>query len=137
MQSLLKSRILLRPSAHVRIPCREKHNSYDPLTDVDRVSIRAILKCPLNCLCSSDIEVDYKNVELLSQFISPVSGRIITRFSTGICAGKHRAIVKSIKRARISGLMPYTIKIPAYISPDLLHRSFDALPHGEAAKDSK
>lgn len=113
---------------HVFVPVRYRvaRVGLEPSVDENIVPIRKILECPLNCLCSKDIKVDYKNVELLSQFISPVTGRILSRFSTGICLEKQNSISKSIKRSRVVGLMPYSIKFPAYISPDLLpipHRS--------------
>ena len=99
---------------------RARQARLEPTTDERIVPIRKILKCPLNCLCSKDIKIDYKNVELLSQFISPLSGRILSRHSTGICFEKQNKIALSIIRSRIVGLMPYTFKLPAYISPELL-----------------
>ena len=107
---------------HVTVPVRTRatQKRLEPTTDERIVPIRKILKCPLNCLCSKDIKIDYKNVELLSQFISPLSGRILSRFSTGICLEKQEKIALAIIRARNVGLMPYSFKLPAYISPELL-----------------
>ena len=107
---------------HVFIPVRYRivRVGLEPTVDEKIVPIRKILECPLNCLCSKEIKIDYKNIELLSQFISPITGRILSRVSTGICIEKQNSITKSIKRARVVGLMPYSIKLPAYISPDLL-----------------
>uniref|UniRef100_A0A9L0I630 Small ribosomal subunit protein bS18m n=1 Tax=Equus asinus TaxID=9793 RepID=A0A9L0I630_EQUAS len=64
--------------------------------------------------------VDYKNVQLLSQFISPftgcIYGRHITAFSfIGLCGKKQKEITKAIKRAQIMGFMPVTYKDPAYL----------------------
>ncbi|XP_067592559.1 small ribosomal subunit protein bS18m isoform X1 [Pseudorca crassidens] len=45
--------------------------------------------------------VDYKNVQLLSQFISPFTGCIYGRHITGLCGKKQKEITKAIKRAQI------------------------------------
>ncbi|XP_036708467.1 28S ribosomal protein S18c, mitochondrial isoform X2 [Balaenoptera musculus] len=59
--------------------------------------------------------VDYKNVQLLSQFISPFTGCIYGRHITGLCGKKQKEITKAIKRAQIMGFMPVTHKDPAYL----------------------
>ncbi|KAI5611029.1 28S ribosomal protein S18c, mitochondrial, partial [Silurus asotus] len=52
-------------------------------------------------LCN--VSVDYKNIQLLSQFISPHTGRIYGRHITGLCGHKQREVTKAIKRARSMG----------------------------------
>nr|XP_060510678.1 small ribosomal subunit protein bS18m isoform X1 [Panthera onca] len=59
--------------------------------------------------------VDYKNVQLLSQFVSPFTGCIYGRHTTGLCGKKQKEITKAIKRAQIMGFMPVTYKDPAYL----------------------
>ncbi|XP_045428320.1 28S ribosomal protein S18c, mitochondrial-like isoform X1 [Pipistrellus kuhlii] len=59
--------------------------------------------------------VDYKNVQLLSQFISPFTGCIHGRHITGLCGKKQKEITKAIKRAQIMEFMPVTYKDPAYL----------------------
>uniref|UniRef100_A0A2K5QFM6 Small ribosomal subunit protein bS18m n=1 Tax=Cebus imitator TaxID=2715852 RepID=A0A2K5QFM6_CEBIM len=59
--------------------------------------------------------VDYKNVQLLSQFVSPVTGCIYGRHITGLCGKKQKEITKAIKRAQMLGFMPVTYKDPAYL----------------------
>ncbi|XP_039701564.1 small ribosomal subunit protein bS18m isoform X1 [Pteropus medius] len=59
--------------------------------------------------------VDYKNVQLLSQFISPFTGCIYGRHITGLCGKKQKEITKAIKRAQIMGFMPVTYKDPVYL----------------------
>ncbi|KAM5339693.1 small ribosomal subunit protein bS18m isoform 2-T2 [Glossophaga mutica] len=59
--------------------------------------------------------VDYKNVQLLSQFISPFTGCIHGRHITGLCGKKQKEITKAIKRAQIMGFMPVTYKDPVYL----------------------
>lgn len=69
---------------------------------------------PAKCiLCGTHI--DYKNVQLLSQFVSPYSGRIYGRRITGLCEKKQREISKSIKKAQKLGFMPVTLKDPVFI----------------------
>jgi len=51
-------------------------------------------------------EIDYKNVELLSKYISP-KGKILPRRTTGTCAFHQRKLAKAIKRARIVALLPF------------------------------
>uniref|UniRef100_A0A8C5M3M7 Small ribosomal subunit protein bS18m n=1 Tax=Leptobrachium leishanense TaxID=445787 RepID=A0A8C5M3M7_9ANUR len=69
---------------------------------------------PKKCLLC-EVDVDYKNTQLLSQFISPQTGRIFGRHITGLCWRKQKAIGKAIKRARIIGFMPVTYKDPAFV----------------------
>ncbi|KAF4077536.1 hypothetical protein AMELA_G00209210 [Ameiurus melas] len=64
-------------------------------------------------LCN--VSVDYKNVQLLSQFISPHTGRIYGRHITGLCGRKQREVTKAIKRARSMGFMSVTLKDPQFI----------------------
>ncbi|XP_068949344.1 small ribosomal subunit protein bS18m isoform X2 [Petaurus breviceps papuanus] len=59
--------------------------------------------------------VDYKNVQLLSQFVSPFTGCIYGRHITGLCGKKQKEITKAIKRAQIMGFMPVTYKDPVYL----------------------
>ncbi|XP_034967745.1 small ribosomal subunit protein bS18m isoform X2 [Zootoca vivipara] len=67
---------------------------------------------PKKCvLCG--VAVDYKNVQLLSQFISPYSGHIFGRHITGLCIKKHREVAKNIKRARQLG--EHLFKIWSYL----------------------
>ncbi|XP_070707008.1 small ribosomal subunit protein bS18m [Pempheris klunzingeri] len=61
-------------------------------------------------LCN--VSVDYKNIQLLSQFISPHTGRIYGRHITGLCGRKQKEISKAIKRAHAMGFMPVTHKHP-------------------------
>ncbi|XP_066910746.1 small ribosomal subunit protein bS18-like [Clytia hemisphaerica] len=69
---------------------------------------------PTGCiLCphkNTDIQIDYKNVRLLSQFVSPNTGRIYGRKITGLCDKKQKEVTNAINRARRIGLMPITMK---------------------------
>ncbi|KAM4781093.1 small ribosomal subunit protein bS18m [Cyanocitta cristata] len=70
---------------------------------------------PKRCvLCG--INVDYKNVQLLSQFVSPYTGSIYGRHITGLCNKKQKEITKAIKRAHVFGFMPVMFKNPQFLT---------------------
>lgn len=50
--------------------------------------------------------IDYKNTKLLVKFISP-QGKILPRRATGLTAKQQRVMAIAIKRARMSGLLPF------------------------------
>ena len=50
--------------------------------------------------------VDYKNVKMLSRYISE-RGKIMPKRITSICAKKQRALAREIKRARHLALLPF------------------------------
>jgi small subunit ribosomal protein S18 len=53
---------------------------------------------------------DYRNVEVLRRFLSE-TGKILPRRRTGLSAKEQRILAKTIKRARILGLLPFTEKL--------------------------
>ncbi len=53
--------------------------------------------------------IDYKDVKLLSRYISE-RGKIVPSRITAVCAKKQRELAQAIKRARTLGLLPYLIK---------------------------
>lgn len=55
---------------------------------------------------SGPMHFDYKNVELLSQYVNP-HARINGRKRTGLTAHEQRSLAAAIKRARFMALMPY------------------------------
>uniref|UniRef100_A0A663LYN8 Small ribosomal subunit protein bS18m n=1 Tax=Athene cunicularia TaxID=194338 RepID=A0A663LYN8_ATHCN len=70
---------------------------------------------PKRCvLCGTN--VDYKNVQLLSQFVSPHTGCIYGRHITGLCNKKQKEITKAIKRAHVLGFMPVMFKNPSFLT---------------------
>jgi small subunit ribosomal protein S18 len=52
------------------------------------------------------VHFDYKNVELLSEYINP-HARILNRRRTNLTARDQRCLAEAIKRARTMALMPY------------------------------
>lgn len=53
-------------------------------------------------------KIDYKDVDLLSQFITERK-KIMPRRTTGLNAKEQRKIAQAIKRARFMALLPYTV----------------------------
>lgn len=63
-----------------------------------------------NILTQNDIQhVDYKDVDLLKQFINP-HGRVMNRKRTNLTAKQQRQVEAAVKRARFMGLLPYVQK---------------------------
>ena len=63
-----------------------------------------------NILTQNDIRhVDYKDVDLLKQFINP-HGRVMSRTRTNLTAKQQRQVEAAVKRARFMGLLPYVQK---------------------------
>lgn len=61
-------------------------------------------------LAANHIEhVDYKDVDLLSRFVSD-RGKVLPRRVTGTYAKNQRKVTKAIKKARIMGLLPFVIE---------------------------
>jgi len=58
--------------------------------------------------CTEPILIGYKDVELLSHFITERK-KIIPRRSSGVCAKHQRTLASAIKRARIMALIPFTV----------------------------
>lgn len=53
--------------------------------------------------------IDYKDVKLLQNFITP-NGKIAPRRTTGTCAKYQRELAVAIKNARYMALLPYIIE---------------------------
>jgi small subunit ribosomal protein S18 len=53
--------------------------------------------------------IDYKDVEMLKQFLNP-HGKIMPRRRTGLSAANQRALAQAVKRARYMALLPYIVR---------------------------
>ncbi|MDR1400814.1 MAG: 30S ribosomal protein S18 [Endomicrobium sp.] len=58
--------------------------------------------------CADKFEVDYKSVSSLRVFITE-RGKILSGRITGTCAKHQRKLGRSIKRARMLALLPFTV----------------------------
>lgn len=65
-------------------------------------------------LCKNNIILDYKNPRLLSQFVSPLSGKIYEKHITGLCELQQRILIREIKKSISSLLMPRFFRNPKY-----------------------
>ncbi|MEN6444694.1 MAG: 30S ribosomal protein S18 [Candidatus Cloacimonas sp.] len=58
---------------------------------------------------NKELQIDYKNVDMLKQYVSEV-GKIEAARLTGTCAKHQRKLTREIKRARQMALIPYVIE---------------------------
>ena len=54
-----------------------------------------------------ELQLDYKNVYMIKQFISE-RGKIVPRRISGVCALHQRKLTVEIKKARVVALIPFT-----------------------------
>jgi len=82
--------------------------SDDAVTEGEQSSGRRYIARPKLCQFCVDknIEIDYKQVDLLRRFISD-DGKIRPRRQTGTCARHQRELARAIKHARHIALLPY------------------------------
>ena len=81
---------------------KKKKSDFSRLTLFQKPGLRPGKKCPLS---GPDAPiVDYKNVRLLKSYISE-NGKILPSRITSVSQKKQRLLSKSIKRARILGLV--------------------------------
>ncbi|CAN7942833.1 unnamed protein product [Ixodes hexagonus] len=76
-------------------------------------------------LCKHNIEVDYKNVKLLSQFVSSYTGKIYEKHITGLCEKQQLRVKGEIFKARKCGLMPHYLKMPKFLKDPRLFDPFN------------
>lgn len=53
--------------------------------------------------------LDYKNIDTLKKYVNE-QGKILSKRSTGLSVKKQKQVSKSIKKARILGLLPFLNK---------------------------
>ncbi|KAM3181061.1 hypothetical protein ACTXT7_015088 [Hymenolepis weldensis] len=88
---------------------------------------------PRQCfICKNNIELDYKvsgihlcmnfkNVQFLSQFVSPYTGRVYGRHITGLCMPMQKRVSRLIERARKFGFMAHEMKETVFFDdPNIL-----------------
>lgn len=81
-------------------------------------------------MCKHDIEPDYKNVKLLSQFQSPFTGRIYGRHITGLCKKMQRKVEAEIIKAQNIAFMGYYHKDVGFLKdPKLFDPERPIRPH--------
>lgn len=79
----------------------------EPLPSIQRMQLFKRRKKLDPFMQDPDKTVDYKDVAVLSRFVSE-RGRILSRRLTGLSAYNQRKVSKAIKRAQHLGLMPFS-----------------------------
>lgn len=74
--------------------------------------------------CKYNIPLDYKNVQLLSQFVSPQTGFLYSQEVTGLCYFKYKELENTLFKARKLGLMPFFYKETVFVSDPNLFDPF-------------
>lgn len=84
-------------------------------TQIKKRNIVNKAKKPRRCMfCVKQTKhVDYKNLKLVSKYLSTFA-RILPRRYTGTCVHHQKMLANAIKRARLMGLLPYTIHHKQY-----------------------
>ncbi|CAH8601028.1 unnamed protein product, partial [Schistosoma rodhaini] len=90
----------LKPALSVRFFSVDLNGDDDKPVDIPDPYRKTRKKC---FICEKNIPLDYKNVRLLSQFVSPYTGRIYGRHITGMCIPMQKRISKLIIRSRQFG----------------------------------
>jgi len=81
-------------------------------------------------LCKYQIQPDYKNVRLLSQFISPFTGRVYGRHITALCEKKQFRVEREVLKATRAGFLAGYLKDPVfYKDPKLYDPENPIRPH--------
>jgi len=68
---------------------------------------RGLITKPAVCpFCKGKMEINYKDVSMLSHYISS-QGKILSRRRSRTCAKHQRRLAQAIKRARYLAMLPY------------------------------
>lgn len=67
-------------------------------------------RCPFTAAGMKGTDIDYKDIETLSKFITE-RGKISPRRITGVSAHHQRFLALAIKRARFMALLPFVAKM--------------------------
>uniref|UniRef100_A0A0A9WTH3 28S ribosomal protein S18c, mitochondrial n=1 Tax=Lygus hesperus TaxID=30085 RepID=A0A0A9WTH3_LYGHE len=95
---------------------RNAESSGAPTNDMPIEMENPFKKEKVECiLCKMKIDPDYKNVRLLSQFVSPFTGLMYGRHITGLCRTKHERVAREISKSQNAGMMPYYNKEPEFL----------------------
>ncbi|OAF71863.1 28S ribosomal protein S18-1, mitochondrial [Intoshia linei] len=74
-------------------------------------------QCSKKCIiCKHNIQLNYKNIRLLSQFVSPYTGKFLKRDITGLCIYMEKHISGLIQQARRFGLMSVIVHDVKYLN---------------------
>jgi len=69
--------------------------------------MRGLITKPAVCpFCKGRTKIDYKDVSVLSRYVSS-QGKIVSRRRSRTCAKHQRSLAQAIKRARYLAMLPY------------------------------
>ncbi|XP_025197992.1 28S ribosomal protein S18b, mitochondrial [Melanaphis sacchari] len=96
---------------------RRNHKGSIPPKKTRKMCIRSDMiatgnPCPI---CRDEyLILDYRNVDLLKQFISPYSGKLLSYKLTGICQKQHENLIVAVKKAKDWGFIKFDLPIKHY-----------------------
>jgi len=96
---------------------RRNHKGSIPPKKTRKMCIRADMistgnPCPI---CRDEyLVLDYRNVDLLKQFISPYSGKLLSYSLTGICQKQHQNLIVAVMKAKDWGLIKFDLPFKHY-----------------------
>lgn len=105
-------------ASEAKPPCphTDKIDQTDPNKPI-RLEQDPFRREPYQCIfCRHNIKLDYKNVQLLSQFVSPHTGIVYSQQATGLCYFKQDELEKTVHRAKMLGLMPFFYKETVFLN---------------------
>lgn len=88
-----------------------------PTFDMEDPYVEAPPKC---VICENQIPIDYKNIKLLSQFVSTFTGTIYPRKVVGLCTIQYDKIVEAIIFCRRMAMMSHKFKSQSFYDDDRL-----------------
>ncbi|XP_020667958.3 small ribosomal subunit protein mS40 [Pogona vitticeps] len=99
---------------------RRNHKGLFPPQKTRKTCIRGSKVCSNPCPICRDhnLFLDYRNVKLLEQFISPNTGIIYHPTHTGICMKKYKQLTQAIEEAQNNGLLFFTIPFTSFKDED-------------------
>ncbi|XP_063849400.1 small ribosomal subunit protein bS18m-like [Scylla paramamosain] len=81
-------------------------------------------------LCKYDVKLDYKNVRLLSQFVSPYTGKMYGRNITRLCRKRQEELKSTIAKSKKAGYMAVMLKSVEFLKdPKLFDPNNPIRPH--------
>ena len=80
-----------------------------------------------------NVVIDYKNTDVLKRFVTD-RGKIIPRRISGATAHQQRQITRSVKRARILSLLPFSVSHKTERSMAGLEASIAPIGYGNASE---
>lgn len=119
--------LLLSSSSSPSIRCLSQEHIDKQIVDKPTPYNKADRQC---ILCKHKIQLDYKNPRLLSQFVSPLNGKIYDKHITGLCEKQQTVLQVEIAKSRRAMFMPYYYRDPRFNKdPELVNASRPQRPN--------